>query len=151
MKKLKLSIVAVLIVMCAAASVACFGGNGSPKAAFNLMISGMNKGDVKKIAKAVYPAGDELDRFAADDNNAGAYGKGDFKFTAKNFKADINGDNATATVTMAVKGKVGILSIDAKNMELKGVTFHKIDGKWYINFVVFQAALAAALVTAMVQ
>ena len=104
------------------------------------MIAGMNKGDITKIAKACYPAGDELDKFVKDDKNAGDYGKGDANLTAKNFKAEENGDKATATVTITLKGKIGNMSVEYKDLECKNITFRKIDGKWYHADIMYDMA-----------
>jgi len=147
MKKIKFAVIAALIVTCAAATAGCgfFGGNGSPKAAMNAYVAGMNKGDLSKMAAAGYPLkSDEYENYVNNEKNKGEYGRGDTKLTVKKFNVNTDGDKATAAVTLKFEGKAGILSVQFDDLEC-GATFRKIDGKWYINAEAFVVSLSAAV------
>ena len=145
MKKVKIAVIAALIAICAAAFAGC-GGNGSPRAAMNAYVAGMNNGDLNKMAAACYPQkSGEYEAYVKNDKNKGEYGKGDTKLTLKKFSADTDGDKATATATFKFEGKAGILSVKFDALECKNIVFRKIDGKWYINAESFTVSLSAAV------
>ena len=149
MKKIKIAVIAALIVICAAAAAGCVG-NGSPRAAMNAYVAGMNEGDLNKMAAACYPPkSGEYEIYVKNDKNKGEYGKGDTKLTVKKFSADTDGDKAVAAAAVKFEGNVGFLSAKFDDLECKNITFRKIDGKWYINAESFTVSLAAAVAKAV--
>ena len=158
MKRIKLAIVAMLIVVCAAATVGCFGGNSTPVAALKAYTSGTSSFNHKKAAGALYVKGskeyDAWVKVAEDEEKAmetAGIKKSDVKMTitVKKTNIVISGETATGSATVNIKGKVKVgaisSSIDVKDAELKNLAFKSIDGKWYLNELSFDAAMGLAM------
>ena len=151
-KKLFALIPAVAMILCAAFLLtACGGGNGSPRAAFNLLISGKAKQDVKKVTQACFPVSDaDYDKYIKNNENGDEFKKSDSKVTikVKSFSATIDGDKATATATVSVKAKYLGKQVSYDKVELSGLKFNKKDGKWYVDIIAFEASYLAGMVKA---
>ena len=164
MKKLKLAIVGILVVMCAAFAVGC--GNSSPKACFNGFLSGMTavfksefkEKDCEKVAgafgpkdsaeykkvmggltvlKGLYTLGGNLGGLFGGDSDAV---KTTVKLKVLSFEATIAEDGNSATATAKIKSEVKTGDKDpvVEESEMKLIPFKKIDKKWYLGVDAFE-------------